>query len=146
MWGWIWAGLVVGALVGAFFLGRHLWRAGMRTLREASRAGEVLGSAAERISAAVAQAEAQRADTSPTLFDDPVVVRARVAGRRRLKAERAAARRGRQADTWRRWGSQDWLAARSADKAAHAGLRSRTPARRRATGSTGSAGSGSASS
>ncbi|MCZ2261628.1 hypothetical protein, partial [Isoptericola sp. QY 916] len=79
MWGWIWAGLVVATLVGAFFLGRHLWRTGVRALREASRAGEVLGSAADRISAAVAEAEAHRVDTSPTLFDDPVVLRERVA-------------------------------------------------------------------
>jgi len=131
MWGWIWAGLVVATLVGAFFLGRHLWRAGMRALREASRAGEVLGSATDRISAAVAEAEAHRVDTSPTLFDDPVVLRERVAERRRLTAERAAARRERRAATWRRWQTEGWLAARTADKAAHADLRSRTPARRR---------------
>ncbi|MFI2102401.1 hypothetical protein ACH436_03860 [Isoptericola sp. NPDC019693] len=130
MWGWIWAGLVVATLVGAFFLGRHLWRAGVRALREATRAGEVLGSAADRISAAVAEAEAHRADTSPTLFDDPVVLRERVARRRRLKAERSAARRERQAATWRRWGTGSWVAARTADKASHAALRSRTPARR----------------
>ncbi|SKC71103.1 hypothetical protein [Krasilnikoviella flava] len=131
MWGWIWAGLVVGTLVGAFFLGRHLWRAGVRALREASRAGEVLGSAADRMSAAVAEAEAHRADTSPTLLDDPVLLRERVAERRRLKAERVAVRRERQAATWRRWDSEGWLAARTADKAAHADLRSRTPGRRR---------------
>jgi hypothetical protein len=131
MWGWIWAGLVVGTLVGAFFLGRRLWRAGVRTMREASRAGELLGSAADRVSAAVAEAEAHRVDTSPTLFDDPVLLRERVAERRRLKAERAAVRRDRQAATWRRWDSESWLAARTADKVSHAGLRARTPARRR---------------
>lgn len=131
MWGWIWAGLVVATLVGAFFLGRHLWRAGMRALREASRSADVLGSLMDRVSLAVADAEADRADTSPTLFDDPVVLRERVAERRRLKAERAEARRERRAATWRRWQTESWLAARTADKAAHAELRSRTPARRR---------------
>ncbi|MCK9793606.1 hypothetical protein M1843_07600 [Isoptericola sp. 4D.3] len=121
MWGWIWAGLVVGTLVGAFFLGRHLWRAARRALAEASRAGEVLGSAADRMSAAVAEAEAQRADTSPTLFDDPVVLRERVAELRRARAARAAVRRERQAVTWRRWDSESWLARRTAQKAANSG-------------------------
>jgi len=124
MWGWIWAGLVVGTLVGAFFLGRHLWRAGMRALREASRAGEALGSASDRIMASVAEAEAHRADTSPTMFDDPVVLRERVADQRRRRAERAAVRRARQEETWRGWGTQAWLDRRTAEKASRAGGRS----------------------
>ena len=128
MWGWIWAGLVVGTLVGAFFVGRHLWRAGMRALREASRAGEALGSASDRMAAAVAEAEAHRADTSPTMFDDPVVLRERVADQRRLRAERAAVRRARQEATWSGWGTQSWLDRRSAEKAARAGGRPRRAA------------------
>ncbi|MGW8568262.1 hypothetical protein [Isoptericola sp. NPDC055881] len=130
MWGWIWAGLVVGTLVGAFLVGRHLWRAGTRTLREASRAGELLGAASDRMATAVAQAEAHRADTSPTLFDDPVVLRERVAEQRRRRAERAAARRARQQVTAQGWGTERWLRRRTAEKAAQgAAHRPRTTSR-----------------
>ncbi|MGF0116808.1 hypothetical protein ACQFYA_10840 [Promicromonospora sp. Marseille-Q5078] len=123
MWGWIWAGLVVGTLVGAFFLGRHLWRVGVRTLREASRAGEALGSAGDRVSAAVAEAEAHRVDTSPTLFDDPTALRERVAQQRRRRAARATERRARQAATWQRWDAESWLSRRTAEKAGRAQAR-----------------------
>ncbi|MGH3588459.1 MAG: hypothetical protein ACRDQ0_19305, partial [Pseudonocardia sp.] len=82
--------------------------------------GEALGSSGDRISEAVAAAEANRVDTSPTLFDDPTVVRERVAEQRRRRSERSAARRARQETTWRRWDEESWLVRRTAEKAARA--------------------------
>lgn len=118
MWSWVWAVLVVGMVVAAFFAGRRLWRSGVRLAREASRASAVLGSAAERISAAVAEAEANRPDTSPTLFDDPTVLQARVEERRVARAGRRAVRRERYRVTWQGWTEQTWLERRQAEKAA----------------------------
>lgn len=117
MWWWVWAVLVVGMLVGAFVRGRGLWRSGVRLAREASVAGAALGSAADRISAAVAEAEANRPDTSPVLFDDPTVLRERVAERRRARAGRRVVRRERYRGTWSTWTEQTWLERRQAEKA-----------------------------
>lgn len=109
MWGWVWTLLVVGALV---FLGWVAWgvvRAGLRLLRETGAAGRTFATASERVSQALAQAEAARADTSPTMFDPPHDLRARVAGRRRARVRRRARRRERHAATWRVWTTSTWL-------------------------------------
>ena len=118
MWFWVWALLVVGTLVAAFVGGRHLWRSAVRLAREASRSGTTLGSAAERISAAVAEAEAGRPDTSPTLFDDPVTLRDGVAARRLARDGRRSVRRERHQATWQTWTGGTWLERRQAEKAA----------------------------
>ncbi len=118
MWFWVWALLVVGTLVGAFFLGRDLWRAGVRVLREVSAAGRALGSGAERVSLAVAEAEGNRVDTSATMFDDVVVLRERVQARRLAREGRRAVRRERHRSTWDVWARTDWLERRRAEKAA----------------------------
>ncbi len=120
MWFWVWALLVVGTLVGAFFLGRHLWRAGVRVLREVGAAGRALGSGAERVSLAVAEAETHRVDTSATMFDDVVVLRERVRERRLARAGRRAERRERHRATWDLWARTGWLERRQAEKAANA--------------------------
>ena len=117
MWWWVWSVLVVGTLVALFFVGRGLWRSGVGLARQASAASAALGSGAERISAAVAEAEANRPDTSPTLFDDASVVRARVAERRAERQVRRGARQERYRATWQVWTGRSWLERRQAEKA-----------------------------
>lgn len=112
--GWGWTLLVVGALA---FLGWIAWgvvRSGLALLREAAAAGRTFGDASERVSDAVARAEAQRADTSATMFDPPASLHARVEGRRRARARRRGERRARQSATWQVWRSGTWLERRRA--------------------------------
>jgi hypothetical protein len=116
VWFVVWTLLVLGTLAGAFLLGRHLWRAGTRLLREVSAAGATLGSSGDRISAAVAEAERNRVDTSPTLFDDPVLLRERVRARRLAAAARKAERHARYRATARTW-EEPWLERRTAQTA-----------------------------
>ncbi|QAY71021.1 hypothetical protein [Xylanimonas protaetiae] len=112
MWWLIWGVLVVGTLVGAFFLARDLFRTGVRLARAAGDAAEVLGAAAARIGDAAAAAAANPPDTGPTLFDDPVVLRERVTLLRAARAARADARRERWWATARGWSLDAWLADR----------------------------------
>lgn len=119
MWWWVWVLLVLGALVGAALLAWSLWRRGVGVLRAVGEAGEAWGSVADR--AAAAAAAATPVDTSPTIFDDPVVLRERVAAVRRRGGELAARRRARREAVWRRWAqgpsaSQQWLEVRRRDK------------------------------
>ncbi len=117
MWFWVWAVLVLGTLAGAGLLARHLWRAGVRVVREASSAGATLSPGAERVSLAVADAEGRRVDTSPTLFDDETELRERVRERRLARAGRRARRYERHRATWRAWARASWLERRLAEKA-----------------------------
>jgi hypothetical protein len=131
MWWWVWVLLVLGTLAGAALLARSLWRRGVRLMRALGEAGETLGSVADRATAAAA--EAGPPDTSPTIFDDPVVLRERVAAVRRRGADLAARRRERRERVWRRWSdgpsaTQQWLAAREREKAGRAGARPRSGA------------------
>jgi hypothetical protein len=116
MWWAIWSVLVVGALVGAFFLGRALWRQGLALARAAGEASHAVGQASARIADAVERAQANPPDTSPTLFDDPTVLRERVTERRQARAARADARRDRWWATARGWSLDGWLAERQATK------------------------------
>ncbi|WP_425953655.1 hypothetical protein [Xylanimonas sp. McL0601] len=121
MWWLLWGVLVLGTLVGAFFLGRDLWRKGVAFLRAAGEASERLAVASARIGDAVEQAQANAPDTGPTLFDDPTTLYARVAAQRAARAGRAAARRERQWATARGWSVDAWLAERTRSKAASGG-------------------------
>lgn len=103
MWFWVWTLLVVGTLVGAFFLARRLWRSVKGLGRELSRASQVaadLGARADEL--ARAQQEVQPS-TAPTLFDDPVELRARVDVLRADREERRVQRRRRDEQVWSRW-------------------------------------------
>ncbi|WP_066462684.1 hypothetical protein [Sanguibacter suarezii] len=102
MWFWIWCALVLGAGVGAFFLGRDLWR----RLKVMLRAGTGLSQALERMSVRVDELTAAGPATTPrpvTVFSDPHDEAERVAERRRLRRSRAAARRAGHADRYERW-------------------------------------------
>lgn len=103
MWFWVWTVLVVGTLVGAFFLGRDLWRRAKALGRELARASEVLDRLQARADELTAQAAREAVPTGPTLFDDPDVLRERVEARRAARADRRAARQARREVVWQRW-------------------------------------------
>lgn len=120
MWWWlIWSTLVLGTLVGAFFLLRDLWRKAMTFLRALSDAGDLAGAAAQRISDAVDDAQANAPDTSPTLFADPVELRNKVTLLREERADRAAARHLRRLETARGWSIEAWLTQRKLARSSH---------------------------
>lgn len=103
MWFWVWTALVVGTLVGAFFLARHLWRSVKGLGRELAHASQVVGEMsvrADELSRRLAEAQPS---TAPTLFDDPVVLQGRVDLLRAARAERREARRRRDEQVWSRW-------------------------------------------
>jgi hypothetical protein len=103
MWFWIWTALVVGTLVGALFLARHLWRSAKalgRELSRASRAAAEMSARADELSRQLAQAQPS---TAPTLFDDPVVLQERVDVLRAERVERREERRRRDEQVWSRW-------------------------------------------
>ena len=103
MWFWIWTLLVVGTLVGAFYLARRLWRSVKGLGRELSRASQVaadLSARADELSRALEEAQPS---TAPTLFDDPVVLQERVDLLRAERAERRVLRRRRDEQVWSRW-------------------------------------------
>ena len=120
MWWAIWSVLVVGTLVGAFFLARDLWRKGLALARAAGDASRAFGEASARIADAVEQAQANPPDTSATLFDDPTTLRERVHAQRQVRADRADARRARWWATARGWSLDDWLTDRHATRARQA--------------------------
>lgn len=89
IWWLTWSVLVVGTLVGAFFLGRSLWRRAVALGRELSRAGAVAGQLSDRVDELEA-ARAARTWVHPLLADEDDR-----AGWRAGIAERRAARRAR---------------------------------------------------
>ncbi|PZR52818.1 hypothetical protein DNL40_10685 [Xylanimonas oleitrophica] len=118
MWWWlVWTVLVLGTLVGAFFLARSLWRKAVALGRELSAASAALGAAGEGIAVAVERAQAEAVDIAPTMFDDVTTLRERVAVRRRARARRAAVRHERHLVTARTWSLEAWLAGRQAQQA-----------------------------
>ncbi|RXR24855.1 hypothetical protein EQW78_06980 [Oerskovia turbata] len=103
MWFIVWSVLVVGTLVGAFFLGRDLWRKARALLSQMSESALVMDRFAQRTDEVTAALAASQASTAPTLFDDPVLLHERVEELRAQRAERRAQRRTRNQVTWDRW-------------------------------------------
>ncbi|ARU54039.1 hypothetical protein CBR64_18540 [Cellulosimicrobium cellulans] len=103
MWFWVWTLLVVGTLVGAFFLARHLWRSVKGLGRELSRASQVAADMSARADELSRALEEAQPSTAPTLFDDPVVLQERVDLLRAERAERRVQRRRRDEQVWSRW-------------------------------------------
>ncbi|MDF2806911.1 MAG: hypothetical protein K0S43_1857 [Cellulosimicrobium sp.] len=103
MWFWVWTLLVVGTLVGAFFLARRLWRSVKALGRELSRASQVAADMSARADELSRALEEAQPSTAPTLFDDPVVLQERVDLLRAERAERRVERRRRDEQVWSRW-------------------------------------------
>lgn len=128
MWWWVWVLLGLGALAAVAALAWTLWRAGVRTLREVGRSGETFSSVGAR--AAEAAEAATPPDTSPTIFDDPVTLHARVADVRERREARRAERRARSRVTWQGWAAgpsavEAWLRRREAAKESSRAVRAR---------------------
>ncbi|MHB1490210.1 hypothetical protein GALL_345510 [mine drainage metagenome] len=107
LWFTVWTVLVIATVVGAFFLGRDLWRKARALLDELGRASHVFGELSVQAAAlaeVAASLEAVRAARDP--FADPVAARrtratvhGRVAQRRSTREERRRAT----AESWRRF-------------------------------------------
>ncbi|NKY39628.1 hypothetical protein [Cellulomonas septica] len=98
LWFTVWTVLVVGTLVGAFFLGRRLWRSGLALGRELAKAGQTWEQLGDRLAELQALAEQNRVDTGPTVLTPrgPLVER-----RAALREERTARRAAREQRHWR---------------------------------------------
>lgn len=101
LWFTVWSVLVVGPLVGAFFLGRSLYRAARDLLAELERVTDALDRLTERSEALATAA------TTPAPVDlmDPEPARARLAQARLAAFRRRERRADRHAQTYRRWQS-----------------------------------------
>lgn len=101
LWFVVWTVLVVGTLVGAFFLGRNLWRKAAVLVTETGRAAAALGRLGD------ATAKAADPDSDPPLraqlFDDRAALRSRVDELRAARRERAERRAERHVATFARW-------------------------------------------
>ncbi|HEY0117188.1 MAG TPA: hypothetical protein VGC04_00235 [Cellulomonas sp.] len=102
-WVVIWPVLVVGALVGAFFLGRDLWRRGLRLAHAASAASEAVGRLSDRQEELTSAARA-RHPVPPVAFSrDLDDVRAGLAAARDVHDRRIDERHARYRLVMRRW-------------------------------------------
>lgn len=108
VWVVVWVVLVAGTLLGAFLLGRDLWRRGRALVGELERASQVLGELAEHASTLAEQAQeaerAARAAREAVLLPEPDDARARWAEARaqaRVRRERRRARDRAVRATWR---------------------------------------------
>jgi hypothetical protein len=101
LWFAVWTVLVAGTLLGAFFLGRDLWRKGAALLSELGRAADALGRLGD------ATERSAGADSVPPiraqLFADRTALRARFDELRTERRERALRRAERHVATYARW-------------------------------------------
>lgn len=103
LWFSVWTVLVVGTLVGAFVLGRRLWRSGLALGRELARAGQTWEQLADRLAELQELAAQNRADTGPTVLSPRGPLRERRAQLREERAERRATRAERHWRTRQSW-------------------------------------------
>ena len=102
LWFIVWTVLVVGALVGAFFLLRHVYRQGRDLLHELERAADVLAQVTDRAEELAAAAAALN-PPAPVDLGDPAPARARRHEALLATARRRAARAERHERTYARW-------------------------------------------
>ncbi|MCG7287766.1 hypothetical protein MHY85_17505 [Cellulomonas sp. ACRRI] len=107
VWVVVWSVLVLGTLVGAFVLGRDLWRRFRALVAELQEASAVLGQLAEHVSTISEQAQeaerAARAAREAVLLPDPDEARDRWAVLREQARERRERRRERDRRTREGW-------------------------------------------
>ena len=101
VWAIVWTVLAVATLLGAFLLGRRLWRSAVALGHEVSRAGEVAGRISDEVARLEALAAAERARAGTTLGQDPTPLARRVDELRVARRARAAARQERHRQTVR---------------------------------------------
>lgn len=102
LWFTVWSVLVVGALVGAFFLLRHVYRSGkalLVALEELSGVLERLETRAEALAGTIGTVPA------PVELEDAGPARERMAAARLIRAGRLARRAERHEAAYRRWWS-----------------------------------------
>lgn len=100
-WLLIWTVLILGTLLGAFLLGRSLYRAGKAFVSELDRAAEAAGALSDR----AAELEGMATQPAPVVLDDLEPARARMAEARLRRLARRARRDERRARTYERWQS-----------------------------------------
>jgi len=103
LWFSVWAVLVVGTLVGAFFLGRRLWRSGVALATELARAAATAQQLADKVDELQRTAAAR--DTGPTLLADVDTVRRHYDDVRAAARARRGERAARHRRTWASWGA-----------------------------------------
>lgn len=104
LWFTVWSVLVLGTVVGAFFLLRHVYRSGKALLVAVGRAGELLDRLSDRVDE-LAEVVAAARPVAPVDLRDPAAARARRAAAAEATARRRARRDDRRAATYRRWRS-----------------------------------------
>lgn len=98
LWATVWTVLVVGTLVGAFYLGRDVLRRGARTMEALDEAARVV----EQLESKVAELDAVRAQPEP-FAPDVETARARREELRELREERARRRHEKHLTTIESW-------------------------------------------
>lgn len=104
LWFTVWTLLVVGTLVGAFFLGRHLYRSARALIAELGRAADVFSQVADRAEE-LADAARDRSPLTPVDLSDPEPARARRADAAVATHRRRQTRAARHEAAYERWRS-----------------------------------------
>jgi hypothetical protein len=102
-WIVVWPVLVLGALVGAFFLGRDLWRRVRRFGHAAAAASAAGARSSARADELAAEVSARHPVPAVALLRDPGEIRTDVAAARAVHDRRVEARRARHRIVWTRW-------------------------------------------
>ncbi|QCB93608.1 hypothetical protein [Cellulomonas shaoxiangyii] len=107
LWTVVWVVLVLATLVGAFLLGRRLWRSAVALGAELRRASETLDLLGERVEQLEEAARAAQVRVRPALGQDVEVLGSRVQELRAARRARSAGRQDRHRatvqDATRRW-------------------------------------------
>ena len=101
-WFVLWAVLVVGTLVGGFFLARHVLRSGKALTAELGEAGAVADRLQQRVAELTDQAQAAH-PVRPVNLGDRAAAQALRAEATQVMAGRTARRDARREATFRRW-------------------------------------------
>lgn len=102
LWFTVWMLLVLGTLVGAFFLVRGVYRSAKGLAHELERAAAVTDQLAQRVDEL---ATTVGTTPAPVELVDPVPARERMVTARQRRARRDARRAARHAEAFRRWQS-----------------------------------------
>ncbi len=107
-WVIVWPVLVVAALVGAFFLGRDLWRRGRAVVRAAAAASDAAARLTEHADERAAAARRAHPVPPVALLRDRDELAAEFRDAQDARDRRADARRARNQETMQRWRRVWW--------------------------------------